>query len=258
MFDRNPRHSSDDENSNSSHEIDSSQYENDLEMQLRKPKYLQCPAIFTISNLKKFILHKFSINPNKFCVEIMYKVTLLALPDHYTLMDVAYIFTWKRVIIASVFYLFIKKRLIVIIYSIECLLQDAPMKFLYCVRAAHTPATNIEQNAVMYDLPPNRFQTNSQLVCASDSTDQEQDQSSDADSDGQSAKIKQEAEMNGSTAQSTQEEPINSTSDEPRYAKTFTIHFIDQFKLNLCFFSSLVVVRLEHRFLWSKLYLVRL
>lgn len=172
----------------------------------------------------------------------MYKVTLLALPDHYTLMDVAYIFTWKRVIIASVFFfILIKNCLIVIIYSIECLLQDAPMKFLYCVRAAHTPATNIEQNAVMYDLPPNRFQTNSQLVCASDSTDQEQDQSSDADSDGQSTKIKQEAEMNGSTAQSTQEEPINSTSDEPRYVKKFTIDFIDQFKWNLCVFFSSVL-----------------
>lgn len=89
---------SDDENSNSSHEINSSDHcEDDFEVQLRKPKYLQCPAIFTISNLKKFLLHKFSINPNKFCVEIMYKVKSLALPDHYTLMDVAYIFTWKRV-----------------------------------------------------------------------------------------------------------------------------------------------------------------
>lgn len=27
----------------------------------------------------------------------MYKVKSLTLPDHYTLMDVAYIFTWKRV-----------------------------------------------------------------------------------------------------------------------------------------------------------------
>lgn len=89
---------SDDENSNSSHEINSSDHcDDDFEVQLRKPKYLQCPAIFTISNLKKFLLHKFSINPNKFCVEIMYKVKSLALPDHYKLMDVAYIFTWKRV-----------------------------------------------------------------------------------------------------------------------------------------------------------------
>lgn len=95
---RNSHHISDDEISNSSHEINSSDHcDDDFEVQLRKPKYLQCPAIFTISNLKKFLLHKFSINPNKFCVEIMYKVKSLALPDHYKLMDVAYIFTWKRV-----------------------------------------------------------------------------------------------------------------------------------------------------------------
>lgn len=102
-----PPQNSDDENSNSSHEINSSDHcdQDDFEVQLRKPKYLQCPAIFTISNLKKFLLHKFSINPNKFCVEIMYKVKPLLLPDHYTLMDVAYIFTWKRVS-DSLFYCF--------------------------------------------------------------------------------------------------------------------------------------------------------
>lgn len=89
---------SDDENSNSSHEINSSEHCNDdFDIRLRKPKYLECPAIFTISFLKKFVLHKFSINPQKFCVEIMYKVRSIALPDYYTLMDVAYIYTWKRV-----------------------------------------------------------------------------------------------------------------------------------------------------------------
>lgn len=92
--------SSDEESSNSSHDI-SDHCEDDFEIQLRRPKYLQCPAIFTISNLKKFLLHKFSINPIKFCVEIMYKVKTsniyINLPDYYTLMDVAYIYTWKRV-----------------------------------------------------------------------------------------------------------------------------------------------------------------
>lgn len=88
--------SSDEESSNSSHDV-SDHCEDDFEIQLRRPKYLQCPAIFTISNLKKFLLHKFSINPNKFCVEIMYKVKTINLPDYYTLMDVAYIYTWKRV-----------------------------------------------------------------------------------------------------------------------------------------------------------------
>lgn len=64
---------------------------------LKTPKYLQCPAIFTIGLLKKFILNKFEIDSNRFCVEVMYKVKTIALPDHYTLMDVAYIYTWKRV-----------------------------------------------------------------------------------------------------------------------------------------------------------------
>lgn len=69
---------------------------------LKNPKYLQCPAIFTVANLKKFILHKFGIDSHKFCVEIMYKVKTIALPDHYTLMDVAYIYTWKRVSFAFI------------------------------------------------------------------------------------------------------------------------------------------------------------
>lgn len=90
------------------------------------------------------------------------------------------------------------------------------MKFLYCVRAASSPVANIEQSAVMYDLPPKRFQTSSQLACASDSTDQEHDQSSDADSETRSERTK-EPEVNGTDAQISQEEPINSTSDEPKY-----------------------------------------
>lgn len=89
------------------------------------------------------------------------------------------------------------------------------MKFLYCVRAAHSPVANFEQSTVMYDLPPNRFSTNSQLVSASDSTDHEQDQSSDADSEARSERIN-EPETNGSSDRQPQEEPINSTSDEPR------------------------------------------
>lgn len=92
--------SSDDENSDSgSSELKSTHHNSDdeIDSQLSVPKYLQCPAIFRISNLKKFVMHKFGIDPNKFCVEIMYKVKTIALPDYYTLMDVAYIYTWKRV-----------------------------------------------------------------------------------------------------------------------------------------------------------------
>lgn len=65
----------------------------------------------------------------------------------------------------------------------------------------------------MYDLPSNHFKSNTQLVCASDSTDHEQDQSSDADSEVRSERAKEIPETNGSTSR---HEPINSTSDEPR------------------------------------------
>lgn len=63
---------------------------------LLKPKYLNCPAIFKVEHLKKFIVSKFLIS-SKFNVEISYKVKTIVLPEHYTLMDVAYIYTWKKV-----------------------------------------------------------------------------------------------------------------------------------------------------------------
>lgn len=64
---------------------------------LLKAKYLNCPAIFKVEHLKKFIVSKFNINCCKFNVEISYKVKTIVLPEHYTLMDVAYIYTWKKV-----------------------------------------------------------------------------------------------------------------------------------------------------------------
>lgn len=73
---------------------------NDLKeniLKLSTPKFLNCPAVFKIEHLKKFIFNKFSINPSKFAVEISYKVKTIVLPEHYTLMDVAYIYTWKKV-----------------------------------------------------------------------------------------------------------------------------------------------------------------
>lgn len=64
---------------------------------LLKPKFLNCPAIFKVEHLKKFIVSKFHINSSRFNVEISYKVKTIVLPEHYTLMDVAYIYTWKKV-----------------------------------------------------------------------------------------------------------------------------------------------------------------
>lgn len=88
------------------------------------------------------------------------------------------------------------------------------MKFFYCVRAAHSPVANLDQNTVIYDLQPNRFQTDTRLLCPSDSTDQ--DQSSDADSEMRSERNKsRELELNGlPAAHTSQEGSIDSTSNE--------------------------------------------
>lgn len=57
-------------------------------------RYLQCPAVVNISHLKKFLSMKFDIDSTQFAIDILYK--RVPLPDYYTLMDVAYIYNWKR------------------------------------------------------------------------------------------------------------------------------------------------------------------
>lgn len=65
--------------------------------------YLLCPAAMTIHLLQRFISSKFSLNfeasTSAININIIYEDEVL--PAHYKLMDVAYIFNWKRV---SVFY----------------------------------------------------------------------------------------------------------------------------------------------------------
>lgn len=57
-------------------------------------RYLQCPAVVNISHLKKFICMKYDIDSSQFAIDILYK--RVPLPDYYTLMDIAYIYNWKR------------------------------------------------------------------------------------------------------------------------------------------------------------------
>lgn len=57
-------------------------------------RYLQCPAVVNISHLKKFICMKYDIDSTQFSIDILYK--RVPLPDYYTLMDIAYIYNWKR------------------------------------------------------------------------------------------------------------------------------------------------------------------
>nr|KAG5694236.1 hypothetical protein BaRGS_035340 [Batillaria attramentaria] len=56
-------------------------------------RYLQCPASVTIGILKKFIRLKYEL-PHHYQIDVFH--TDEALRDEYTLMDVAYIYTWRR------------------------------------------------------------------------------------------------------------------------------------------------------------------
>ncbi|CAH1790353.1 unnamed protein product [Owenia fusiformis] len=59
-------------------------------------RYLLCPAGFLVCHLKKFIRMKFQL-PKKSKVDIMhYKATEEVLKDDYTLMDICYIYAWRR------------------------------------------------------------------------------------------------------------------------------------------------------------------
>ncbi|KAK3534770.1 hypothetical protein QTP86_024111 [Hemibagrus guttatus] len=56
-------------------------------------RYLQCPAAMTVMHLRKFLRSKMDI-PCNFQIEVMYEDE--PLKDYYTLMDIAYIYTWRR------------------------------------------------------------------------------------------------------------------------------------------------------------------
>ncbi|XP_075537353.1 uncharacterized protein LOC142572264 [Dermacentor variabilis] len=56
-------------------------------------RFLNCPAAFTISHLQKFIRMKYSLAP-QYQVDILHMDDVLS--HDFTLMDVAYIYVWKR------------------------------------------------------------------------------------------------------------------------------------------------------------------
>ncbi|KAF5300721.1 hypothetical protein FQR65_LT09117 [Abscondita terminalis] len=57
-------------------------------------RFLQCPGMCRIEVLKKFIRNKYNVDTNQYYIDILYK--RVPLPDHYTLIDIAYIYSWKR------------------------------------------------------------------------------------------------------------------------------------------------------------------
>nr|XP_022920423.1 protein CROWDED NUCLEI 1-like [Onthophagus taurus] len=57
-------------------------------------RFLKCPGNCRIEILKKFVQNKYSVDVGSFHIEILYK--RVPLPNHYTLIDIAYIYSWKR------------------------------------------------------------------------------------------------------------------------------------------------------------------
>ncbi|XP_063056578.1 polycomb complex protein BMI-1-A-like isoform X2 [Engraulis encrasicolus] len=56
-------------------------------------RFLRCPAAMTVSHLVKFLRSKMDI-PSNYRIEVLYEDKLLK--DYYTLMDIAYLYTWRQ------------------------------------------------------------------------------------------------------------------------------------------------------------------
>ncbi|XP_061872942.1 polycomb group RING finger protein 2-like isoform X2 [Colius striatus] len=56
-------------------------------------RFLRCPAAMTVMHLAKFLRNKMDV-PSKYKVEVLYKDE--PLKEYYTLMDIAYIYLWRR------------------------------------------------------------------------------------------------------------------------------------------------------------------
>ncbi|XP_045155265.1 polycomb group RING finger protein 2 [Echinops telfairi] len=57
-------------------------------------RFLRCPAAMTVMHLAKFLRNKMDV-PGKYKVEVLYEDE--PLKEYYTLMDIAYIYPWRRV-----------------------------------------------------------------------------------------------------------------------------------------------------------------
>ncbi|KFU89341.1 Polycomb group RING finger protein 2, partial [Chaetura pelagica] len=56
-------------------------------------RFLRCPAAMTVLHLAKFLRNKMDV-PSKYKVEVLYEDE--PLKEYYTLMDIAYIYPWRR------------------------------------------------------------------------------------------------------------------------------------------------------------------
>ena len=64
-----------------------------LDVKNENRRYLQCPGMVKIVHLKKFVSNKYGLIDN-FMVDIIYNEELI--PEQYTLIDVAYLYNWRK------------------------------------------------------------------------------------------------------------------------------------------------------------------
>uniref|UniRef100_A0A674IKH9 Polycomb group RING finger protein 2 n=2 Tax=Terrapene triunguis TaxID=2587831 RepID=A0A674IKH9_9SAUR len=65
----------------------------DAEKEKNGVRFLRCPAAMTVMHLAKFLRNKMDV-PSKYKVEVLYEDE--PLKEYYTLMDIAYIYPWRR------------------------------------------------------------------------------------------------------------------------------------------------------------------
>ncbi|NWX28469.1 PCGF2 protein, partial [Notiomystis cincta] len=70
--------------------VDNGDLDKDKSLGLR---FLRCPAAMTVMHLAKFLRNKMDV-PSKYKVEVLYEDE--PLKEYYTLMDIAYIYPWRR------------------------------------------------------------------------------------------------------------------------------------------------------------------
>ncbi|XP_034234130.1 nascent polypeptide-associated complex subunit alpha, muscle-specific form-like [Thrips palmi] len=92
------------------------------ERPLRPKRYLECPALFTVGLLKRFVRDKFEL-PSEILIDVFLRRESLA--DEYTLLDIAYIYPWKR---------------------------SEPMRFFYRLRDSRVPESDEEVEREMPSL----------------------------------------------------------------------------------------------------------
>lgn len=90
------------------------------------------------------VFGKFQVDTNRFIIDIMYKVKTIVLLDHYTLMDVAYIYTWKR---------------------------DAPMRFYFRIKQRLKPLIRVQKHLATNNITNNISNNNNSTVDASSESD---------------------------------------------------------------------------------------